>query len=120
LKIQLFTVSAQRLRRQFSGCFSLVSTLASGGRVGGCVSGTVAAVGGVSVGRVLVLDLGPVAVLVGLVLDDLGAAVGKLHAVLSPGGLTVATLLGAELGAAACVGHVVFELVVSRLLKKLK
>jgi hypothetical protein len=90
-------VCAQRLRRQFSWKF-LVATLASGGWVGSVTSaGAVAAVGGVAVGRILVLDLGPVAVLVGLVLDDLGAAVGKLHAVLAPSGLAVATLLSAEI-----------------------
>jgi uncharacterized membrane protein len=88
-------VCAQRLRRQFSWKF-LVATLASGGWVGSVTSAG-AAVGGVAVGRILVLDLGPVAVLVGLVLDDLGAAVGKLHAVLAPSGLAVATLLSAEI-----------------------
>lgn len=109
--LQVRAAVAQAIFGDFS-----VTTLASGGRVG-CVSGAVAAVGRVAIGGILVLDLGPVAVLVSLVLDDLSAAVRELHAVLAPGGLAVATLLGAEFGAAARVGHVVLELVVGRLLE---
>lgn len=63
-------------------------------------------------------DLGPVAVLVGLVLDHLPAAVGKHHVVDSPGVVAVAGLLVPEVVAGGRVVNGVLELVLGRFLKE--
>jgi hypothetical protein len=64
-----------------------------------------------------VLDGGPVAVLVGHVLDHLGAAVGKQHAVLAGDNVALAALHVSELLLGGGVVHLVLELVAGGLLK---
>ena len=65
---------------------------------------------------VLVRDGGPVAVLVGLVLHGLQAAVGQQHVVAALRQVAVPLLLVAELGAVLGRVHLVRELVLGRLL----
>lgn len=64
-----------------------------------------------------VLDGGPVAVLVGHVLDHLGAAVGKQHAVLAGDNVSLAALHVSELLVGGGVVHFILELVAGGLLK---
>lgn len=92
-----------------------VSTVSVSVSISGA-GGGVGSVGAV-VGLALVLDGGPVAVLVSLVLDDLGAAVGKEHAVLALHEVSVAALLVGEVVAGFSVLHFVLELVLGGLLK---
>jgi hypothetical protein len=92
-----------------------VATVSVSISVGGA-GGGVGSVGAV-VGLALVLNGGPVAVLVSLVLDDLHAAVGQQHAVLAGHVVAVAALLVAEVVAGSLVLDVVLELVLGGLLK---
>jgi hypothetical protein len=89
----------------------------STGRVSavGSVLTVLAAVG---VGLSFVLNGGPVSVLVSLVLDDLGAAVGEEDAVLALDVVTVAALFVSEIVAGFSVLHFIFELVLGGLLRK--
>jgi len=92
-----------------------VATVSVSISVGGA-GGRVGSVGAV-VGLALVLNGGPVAVLVSLVLDDLHAAVGEQHAVLAGHVVAVAALLVAEVVAGSLVLDVILELVLGGLLR---